>query len=104
MQDQKPPPPAFASKRSPLGTKGAAPKEPLAGALLPSDPVVDDALPLDDTGEPAITPTDPPVVTALDDDEGGADPIDPDTGRPYDETDPGTAAPLAQRTGGSSDT
>jgi len=73
------------------------------GAALPrgrADPVADDALPLEETGEEAIPPTDPPVETALDDDEGGADPIDPDTGLPYDETDPGTVAPPADRRGG----
>lgn len=67
------------------------------------DTVLGGAVPLDDTGEPAIAPTDPPVVTALDDDEGGADAIDPDTGLPYDESDPGTEAPLATRTGGTPD-
>jgi hypothetical protein len=65
-----------------------------------SDPAGDDAIPLDEAGEDAIPPTEPPVDTALDDDEGGADPIDPDTGLPYDETDPGTEAPPAERRGG----
>jgi hypothetical protein len=55
---------------------------------------------LEEAGEPAIPPTDPPVETALDDDEGGADPMDPDTGRPYDERDPGTAGPPAGPLGG----
>lgn len=65
-----------------------------------TDPVTDAAVPLDDAGEEAIPPTDPPVETALDDDEGGADPIDPDTGRPYEDKDPGTAGPRAERFGG----
>lgn len=64
------------------------------------DPVTEEALPLDEAADPAIPPTEPPVETALDDDEGGADPIDPETGRPYSETDPGTNAPLAERRGG----
>ena len=64
------------------------------------DPVADEALPLEETGDEAIPPTDPPVETALDDDEGGADPIDPETGLPYDETDPGTEGPHAERRGG----
>ena len=69
----------------------------------PTDPVETDAVPLEETGAPALPPTDPPVETALDDDEGGADPIDPDTGLPYDETDPGTEAPTAERRGGTPD-
>jgi hypothetical protein len=42
----------------------------------------DEGRPIDDVKGQAIQPTDPAVPTALDDDEGGADPIDPDTGRP----------------------
>jgi hypothetical protein len=68
------------------------------------DPAGEEALPLEETGEPAIPPTDPPVETALDDDEGGADPIDPDTGLPYDDRDPGTAGPVAERRGGTPET
>jgi hypothetical protein len=71
------------------------------------DPAGEEALPLEEleeTGEPAIPPTDPPVETALDDDEGGADAIDPDTGRPYEDRDPGTAGPPAERRGGTPDT
>lgn len=65
-----------------------------------SDPAQDDALPLDEAGEEAVPPTVPPLETAIDDDEGGADPVDPETGTLYDEKDPGTAAPLADREGG----
>lgn len=63
------------------------------------DPV-DDALPIDEVDGTAIQPTDPDVVTELDDDEGGADAIDPDTGRPYENSDPGTKTPAATRIGG----
>lgn len=62
------------------------------------DPV-DDAIPLDEIDGDAIQPTDPEIVTALDDDEGGADAIDPETGRPYDNTDPGVNRPTATRKG-----
>ena len=48
-------------------------------------PVKDASVPLDQAGEEAVPPTEPLVETALDDDEGGADPIDPDTGRSYDD-------------------
>lgn len=65
-----------------------------------TDPVTDDAIPLDEAGQEANPPTDPPVETALDDDEGGADPVDPDTGRPYSDKDPGAAGPRAERHGG----
>jgi len=68
------------------------------------DPALDDALPIDQvTGEAIPSPV-PPVETALDDDEGGAEPVDPETGRPYDETDPGTATLPSDRRGGTSET
>lgn len=70
--------------------------------VLRPDPV-QEAKPIDEVEGQAIQPTDPPVVTALDDDEGGADAIDPDTGRPYDNEDPGAAVPPAGRTGGNDD-
>lgn len=60
----------------------------------------DEGRPIDDVKGQAIQPTDPAVPTALDDDEGGADPIDPDTGRPYDNIDAGTDIPKAGRKGG----
>lgn len=62
------------------------------------DPL-DDAVPIDEVTGAAIQPTDPLVETALDDDEGGADPVDPDNGRPYRNKDAGVRAPFADRTG-----
>lgn len=59
-----------------------------------------DALPIDDIGRDAVPDTTPDVETAVDDDEGGADPIDPDTGQPYDDTDAGTDLRPATRRGG----
>jgi hypothetical protein len=66
----------------------------------PSDPV-DDAVPIDDISRRVNPPTDPTLVTALDDDEGGADAVDPDTGKPYRNRDAGVDVPAADRTGGS---
>lgn len=76
------------------------PSPPRARRARTIDPAGEEALPLEETGEDAIPPTEPPVETALDDDEGGADAIDPDTGRPYEDHDPGTAGPPAERLGG----
>ncbi len=67
--------------------------------VIRPDPV-EEARPIDEVEGEAIQPTDPLVVTALDDDEGGADSIDPDTGRPYDNKDAGAALPLVGRDGG----
>lgn len=69
---------------------------------LQPDPT-DDALPLDAVVDDAAPDTAPAVPTARDDDEGGADPVDPDTGAPYPEEDAGVDAPPATRTGGTSD-
>lgn len=78
-------------------------RNPQSDRPKPHDPLVDDALPLDDVGEDPVPRTVPPVTTERDDDEGGATPLDPDTGLPYDDSDPGTATVPADRTGGASD-
>ncbi|MDX5403221.1 MAG: hypothetical protein LPK02_13495 [Rhodobacterales bacterium] len=80
-------------------TPGAKAAPVKTAKVLRPDPV-EEAKPLDEVEGQAILPTDPPVVTALDDDEGGADAIDPDTGRPYENKDPGAATPAAGRKGG----
>jgi hypothetical protein len=64
----------------------------------------DDAVRIDDIVEEAEPHTNPEVETALDDDEGGADPMDPETGEPYHEEDAGVDAPPANRRGGTGDT
>ena len=79
------------------------PSSPQRNPPSPSDADREEVIPIDEVGGEAISPTVPPVVTAQDDDEGGADPIDPETGRPYEETDPGTEAPPAERRGGTSE-
>lgn len=74
-------------------------KKTVTPILKPDDPA-EDAVPLDQIRDTAVTPTEPRVETALDDDEGGADAVDPDTGRPYANRDAGVATPPAGRKGG----
>jgi hypothetical protein len=96
------------SSPAPAGTDPDRDRDLLPdGPAAVTDPAGQGVLPLEElseTGEPAIAPTDPPVITALDDDEGGADAIDPDTGLPYEDRDPGTAAPPAGPLGGTPET
>lgn len=63
----------------------------------------DGTIPRDQINEISDIPNDPPLETEIDDDEGGADAIDPDTGLPYDEADPGEVTLPADRLGGTSD-
>jgi len=83
------------------------PRPPASKQKLPAEQeptqTSDNEIPLEEGAGEAIPPTGPPVETALDDDEGGATPIDQETGRPYAETDPGTEMPLAERQGGTKD-
>lgn len=71
-----------------------------AGNATKPDPV-DDAVPIDKIRRKVNPPTEPNAQTARDDDEGGADAVDPDTGKPYRNRDPGVDAPAAGRKGGS---
>jgi hypothetical protein len=65
------------------------------------DPL-DEAVPLDEIASDALPRTEPEIVTAEDDDEGGADPLNPRTGKIYENKDPGVAIPAADRKGGTS--
>ena len=60
-------------------------------------------LSLDEDASDAPLPGSEELQTALDDDEGGADPIDPDTGVPYDDSDAGEAGLPAGRRGSAPD-
>ena len=69
----------------------------------PQDADLEKPRPLDESVEDGRFPADPTPDTGPTDEEGGADPIDPDTGLPYDDNDPGEDAPRANQQGGTSD-